>query len=796
MKRDAARNLQLPKHSLRLASYGAMSFDPDVEEADSDKIRRGLVHFHAFQYIVNDMRTYYGHLLDDREHEVIDKVDRLSGPAKILLVRVFDRNYRNNQYMSYKLSHYLPEKEFGPAMEELNQMGFIDITTETSLDAFEQLNGEQRGKILQKFRLGTNGNKGEQVARMQKHLKASKRQTVLYQDTNLNILMVKHIEEIHGGSHFIVPYVNAVFLLLYKLFYLDDSLDEDKYKRVYLSRTGMQRYPDYDVNRDGVMLFETREKAEEYFDCLQEYLIWEVRNNDGPWVALNEQELSYRVQSIMEECQRILASDYHPPDLPQYLLKYTPDRVRVRTLLRVREAMATPKLKNPQLEQKLIDIFLNQRHYCQEKRLEMFARKIELVRAQFRRLAANIDEEKRIKSLVELRDLCICAVEEYDPSVPDCLDVFTKLKPITSLLTKHQVSFPWDIKSLQPSIVLPEETVIVGEKFKEVEVVVDLPPPPPTAVQATKPRRKLNPNQSKIHSFFSVAKKTCSSSCTESEATEQKELSLPQQPIAARAEWLTEDGQQRITVEEVALQHYEKLGYKGWHCEGKTIKTVCTLLFYDIVFKIDIPGVFYHCCQTSPLDFGYGTDFYNNRKQQIDDRLADLTNNLEEVLKVLEESYNSLHEFTPLTDGLNLRKEGGELDDFKGIVKYMGSRTICEICKRLFIDNRRYGSGLPDLFLINHNLQACLFIEVKSINDSLSNTQKYWLDFLTRNDVPVGVCRVLSKDEYAEREQKQSRKTKTEQENKRKREEKKPPKRKRRPKVEAVVIPEDPIQLV
>lgn len=771
-----------------------MAFDPEVEEADSEKIQRGLVHFHAFQYIVNDMRTYYGHLLDDQEHEVIDKVDRLSGPAKILLVRIFDRNYKNNQYMSHKLSHYLPEKEFGPAMEELHQLGFIDITTEASLDAFEQLNGEQRGKILQKFRLGTNGNKGEQVARMQKHLKTSKRQTVLYQDTNLNILMVKHIEEVHGGSHFIVPHVNAVFLLLYKLFYLDDSLDEEKYKRVYLTRTGMQRYPSYEVNRNGIMLFETRQRAEEYFDCLQESLIWEVRNNDGPWVALNERELSYRVQSIIEECQRILAPEYRPPDLPQYLLKYTPDRVRIRTLLRMREVMATPKLKNPQLEQKLIDLFLRQRHYCQEKRLEMFARKIELVRAQFRKLSATSDDDTRTKLLEELRDLCIIAVEEYDPSVPDCLDVFIKLKPVTSLLTKHQVSFPWDIKSLQPSIVLPEESVIVGEKFKEVEVIEEPPPPPPsTTVQPAKAKRKLNPNQCKIHSFFSVAKKPSSSSLTKAETAAQKEEpSPPQLPIAARADWLTEDGQRRITVEEVALLHYENLGYKGWHCEGKTIKTVCTLLFYDIFFEVDIPGVFYHCCQSSPLDFGYGTDFYNNRKQQIDGRLVRLTNNLDEVLAVLEEAYNALHEFTPLVDGLKLRKEDDELDDFKAIVRYMGSKTICEICKRLFIDNRRYGSGLPDLFLINHNLQTCLFVEVKSINDSLSNTQKYWLDFLTRNDVPVSVCRVLSKEEHAEREQKIAKKAQGDNpENKRKREEKKPPKRKRRPKVEAVVIPED-----
>lgn len=770
---------------------------PRHSDEDAETLRRGLGHFYSFQCIVNDMKVYYSHLLSSQEHEVIDKMDGLSGPSKILFVRIFDRNYKNNQYMSSKLSHYLPEQDFGQALDELCSAGFISITTQATLDAFEQLNGEQRGKILQQFKLSTSGNKNEQIIRIQKHLENSKRQTVINNNdtSTLHKIVVRSIEEVHGGSHFIEPFINNLFLLLYRLYYLDASLDEDGYKRHYLSRTGVYRFPDYTIDRGCWMLFENRGQADEYFSCLETYLLWEVRNgNDGPWTALTKEELAFYIENVLRECEPICRSDYTKPSYPEYLLRYTADRVRIRTLLRVREAMATPKGRNPQIERKIIDVFLSQKHYCLNKRPETFARKIELIRAQVRK--AFIEDSEKL--LYELRDTCEAAVEEYDATIPDSLDVLGKLKPVTALLSKHKILFSWDVKALDPNIQLPEEHIITGEKFKELtestsqdEIRID--PTTTKLQQQPKKRTKLHPSQSSIHKFFNMSKKPEQNNPPSE--TENKVVIEEEVPIPARADWIT-PAKKRITVEEVALMHYSELGYRGWHCEGKTIRTVCTLLFYDVIFS-PIPGVFYNSCQTAPLDMVYGEEFYSNRKQLIDSRLAQLSD-VTRILEILEANYTAYCDFPPIVDGVKwndkeLTCQENLESNFKLIVKYLGAEVIRELCKRFFLNNVR-NSGLPDLFMINDDLKTCLFAEVKSINDTLSNTQKHWLDFFTKTGVSVHISRVLSREEYSERQEKLTRKEervkkKVQQEQQKPIKQRKTTRKKR--KVEVTVVPDD-----
>ena len=53
---------------------------------------------------------------------------------------------------------------------------------------------------------------------------------------------------------------------------------------------------------------------------------------------------------------------------------------------------------------------------------------------------------------------------------------------------------------------------------------------------------------------------------------------------------------------------------------------------------------------------------------------------------------------------------------------------------------------MPDLFLwkynINNNLNECLIVEVKSINDKLSEHQRYWIYFLTKIGQKVEVLHI------------------------------------------------------
>jgi len=81
-------------------------------------------------------------------------------------------------------------------------------------------------------------------------------------------------------------------------------------------------------------------------------------------------------------------------------------------------------------------------------------------------------------------------------------------------------------------------------------------------------------------------------------------------------------GDETLNVEMYALQHYERLGYRGYHSEGRLVTTLFGLLFWDIIFA-PIPGAFETPYQTAPLDMLDDT-FYLSREEIIEARLDEI----------------------------------------------------------------------------------------------------------------------------------------------------------------------------
>jgi len=102
--------------------------------------------------------------------------------------------------------------------------------------------------------------------------------------------------------------------------------------------------------------------------------------------------------------------------------------------------------------------------------------------------------------------------------------------------------------------------------------------------------------------------------------------------------WEGEDGS-LVSVEELALEHYARQGFKGCvslltsvhtltfvrskHCEGRITRFLFSLLFHDILFHPSVHGAFETAYQTAPLDLVHDT-FYSSRKELIDARLEEL----------------------------------------------------------------------------------------------------------------------------------------------------------------------------
>lgn len=58
-----------------------------------------------------------------------------------------------------------------------------------------------------------------------------------------------------------------------------------------------------------------------------------------------------------------------------------------------------------------------------------------------------------------------------------------------------------------------------------------------------------------------------------------------------KSKWVSSVTGEPVHVEEIALEHYDQLGWKGYHCENGILTTLYSLLFWDIIF-LDVPGVF------------------------------------------------------------------------------------------------------------------------------------------------------------------------------------------------------------
>jgi len=70
----------------------------------------------------------------------------------------------------------------------------------------------------------------------------------------------------------------------------------------------------------------------------------------------------------------------------------------------------------------------------------------------------------------------------------------------------------------------------------------------------------------------------------------------------------------------------------GVHGEGTTVRTLFTLLFWDIIFADGIDDVFCSRFQTFPLDI-YTDNFYTSRQAVIEQRLVSISESSDEVIQ-------------------------------------------------------------------------------------------------------------------------------------------------------------------
>ncbi|KAI9372937.1 VRR-NUC domain-containing protein [Aspergillus egyptiacus] len=192
-------------------------------------------------------------------------------------------------------------------------------------------------------------------------------------------------------------------------------------------------------------------------------------------------------------------------------------------------------------------------------------------------------------------------------------------------------------------------------------------------------------------------------------------------------------------VEEMCLSWYRAHGWKGYHSEGGIIRTLFGYLFYDIIFTY-VPNVFQTVFQTCPLDL-HTDAFYATRASEINHRLVQITNGAAESLIRAVHAAHSARQ--PCAIGIDW---SFELDDLVEIVNCFSGEALAAICKIMAQEYQARGGGVPDLLLWSVERKEVCFVEVKSENDRLSDTQRLWIHVLLGVGVRVELCNAVARE--------------------------------------------------
>lgn len=92
------------------------------------------------------------------------------------------------------------------------------------------------------------------------------------------------------------------------------------------------------------------------------------------------------------------------------------------------------------------------------------------------------------------------------------------------------------------------------------------------------------------------------------------------------------------------LNMYTGGRWSGWHCEGTPLKSLFSLIMWEVLFLDKVENVFYTPYQDQPLDLQYGAVFYMHRKAEIDSRFKWLENaHMSEILADLSRIYRKYY---------------------------------------------------------------------------------------------------------------------------------------------------------
>lgn len=208
--------------------------------------------------------------------------------------------------------------------------------------------------------------------------------------------------------------------------------------------------------------------------------------------------------------------------------------------------------------------------------------------------------------------------------------------------------------------------------------------------------------------------------------------------------WIDPRETGECSVEAMCLSHYRNQGWKGFHSEGGIVRTLFAYVFYDVLFTY-VPNVFQTQYQTCPLDL-HTDAFYPSRISEINARLNEVSNG--DAPDIIQRVYAEHHERRTCVVGLDWSYD---VNDLLEIARCFDGEALATVCKVMAQEYGQRGGGVPDLFLWKvageeGGQGEVKFVEVKSENDRLSDTQRLWIHVLSGAGVNVELCGAVAEE--------------------------------------------------
>ncbi|KAM3449496.1 hypothetical protein MY3296_006888 [Beauveria thailandica] len=522
------------------------------------------------------------------------------------------------------------------------------------------------------------------------------------EDSKQKNMFFSKVAEILGPCIRLSSVVFKLFERVHLVFYRSTEWTEKSLTTIILAKIARRNFPEYIVCRTST-IFASREHLVEFEAAIRlEAEIDLCLEGSGAVLDKGCERILEIFDTIYPRWKRLLEEERHKEQTVYefgegaYLRRFNPGHSYTRILAKAGFAMG--KFKEYQREHDLLKELLGQKMFHLARRGDWYQRKALLEENYMAKLgepyaAAELERRKKEWNKTATAT-CEMALQD-----PDCH------------LTFHF--------GLQKRLVKLEKKLRIPKRLQHDFGHVKLAKPLEITVQGIQLKRET-------------------------------ELKPGNTGIPCKTIWLDElDSEGECSVEEMCLSHFRAEGWKGFHSEGRIVRTLFAYLFYDILF-LYIPNVFQTAFQTCPLDLH--TDvFFPTRASEINHRLVEIENGGAENL--VRSVWEREHERRTAVVGLNWDYE---IDDLVELVRCFDGDALAAICKVMAQEYKQRGGGIPDLILWRTKDAAdgglgarngeVMFVEVKSENDRLSETQRVWIHVLTAAGVQVALCNAVAKE--------------------------------------------------